>query len=68
MSTHNLCFYGELTEISLNDHQILSLSVVLLDETARLGQFLLILCLPVSSAGNLGKQFGPRSGPTNCWA
>ena len=25
----------------------------------------LTLCLPVSSAGNLGKQFGPRSGPTN---
>ena len=25
----------------------------------------LTLCLPVSSADNLGKQFGPRSGPTN---
>ena len=25
---------------------------------------LLTLCLPVSSADNLGKQFGPRSGPT----
>ena len=24
----------------------------------------LTLCLPVSSADNLGKQFGPRSGPT----
>ena len=24
----------------------------------------LILCLPVLSADNLGKQFGPRSGPT----
>ena len=23
------------------------------------------LCLPVTSADNLGKQFGPRSGPTN---
>ena len=23
------------------------------------------LCLPVSSADNLGKQLGPRSGPTN---
>ena len=23
------------------------------------------LCLPVSSADNLGIQFGPRSGPTN---
>ena len=28
----------------------------------------LILCLPVSSADNLGKQFGPRSGPTIRWA
>ena len=28
----------------------------------------LSLCLPVLSADNLGKQFGPRSGPTNCWA
>ena len=28
----------------------------------------LTLCLPVSSADNLGKQFGPRSGPTNCHA
>ena len=26
---------------------------------------LLTLCLPVSSADSLGKQFGPRSGPTN---
>ena len=26
--------------------------------------FFLTLCLPVSSADNLGKQFGPRSGPT----
>ena len=26
---------------------------------------ILTLCLPVSSADNLGKQFGPRSGPTN---
>ena len=26
---------------------------------------LLTLCLPVTSADNLGKQFGPRSGPTN---
>ena len=26
----------------------------------------LFLCLPVSSADNLGKQFGPRSGLTNC--
>ena len=25
----------------------------------------LTLCLPVLSADNLGKQFGPRSGPTN---
>ena len=25
----------------------------------------LTLCLPVSSADNFGKQFGPRSGPTN---
>ena len=25
----------------------------------------LTLCLPVTSAVNLGKQFGPRSGPTN---
>ena len=25
----------------------------------------LTLCLPVSSADNLGKQFGPRSDPTN---
>ena len=25
----------------------------------------LSLCLPVLSADNLGKQFGPRSGPTN---
>ena len=24
----------------------------------------LTLCLPVSSGDNLGKQFGPRSGPT----
>ena len=24
----------------------------------------LTLCLPLSSADNLGKQFGPRSGPT----
>ena len=23
------------------------------------------LCLPVSSADNLGERFGPRSGPTN---
>ena len=29
---------------------------------------MLTLCLPVSSADNLGKQFGPRSGPTNRWA
>ena len=28
----------------------------------------LTLCLPVLSADNLGKQFGPRSGPTNRWA
>ena len=28
-------------------------------------EFLLTLCLPVLSADNLGKQFGPRSGPTN---
>ena len=27
-----------------------------------------ILCLPVTSADNLGKQFGPRSGPTEHWA
>ena len=26
---------------------------------------LLTLCLPVTSADNLGEQFGPRSGPTN---
>ena len=26
---------------------------------------LLTLCLPVTSADNLGKQFGPRSGPTS---
>ena len=26
---------------------------------------ILTLCLPVSSADNLGKQFGPRSGTTN---
>ena len=25
-------------------------------------------CLLVSSAGNLCKQFGPRSGQTKCWA
>ena len=25
---------------------------------------ILTLCLPVSSADNLGKKFGPRSGPT----
>ena len=25
----------------------------------------LTLCIPVSSADNFGKQFGPRSGPTN---
>ena len=24
------------------------------------------ICLLVSSADNLGKQFGPRSGPTKC--
>ena len=29
---------------------------------------LLTLCLQVSSADNIGKQFGPRSGPTNCQA
>ena len=29
---------------------------------------LLTLCLPVSSADNLGKQFGPISGPTICRA
>ena len=28
----------------------------------------LTLCLPMSSADNLGKQFAPRSGPTNRWA
>ena len=28
-------------------------------------QYPLTLCLPVSSADNLGKQFEPRSGPTN---
>ena len=28
----------------------------------------LTLCLPVSSADNLGKQFGPRSGLTICRA
>ena len=28
----------------------------------------LILYVPVSSADNLCKQFGPRSGPTKCWA
>ena len=28
------------------------------------GHSKLTLCLPVSSADNLGKQFGPRSGPT----
>ena len=28
----------------------------------------LTLCLPVRSADNLGKQFGPRSSPTNRWA
>ena len=28
-------------------------------------QYLLTPCLPVSSADNVGKQFGPRSGPTN---
>ena len=28
---------------------------------------LLTLCLPVLSADNLGKQFGPRSGPTNMY-
>ena len=28
----------------------------------------LTLGLPVSSADNLGKQFGPRSGPTNLQA
>ena len=27
--------------------------------------FVLTLCLPVTSADNFGKQFGPRSGPTN---
>ena len=26
---------------------------------------ILTLCLPVSSADNLGKHFGPRSGPTS---
>ena len=30
--------------------------------------FLLTLCPPVSSADNLGKQFGPRSGPRICRA
>ena len=29
MSTHNICFYGELMKLSLNDHEILSLSVPL---------------------------------------
>ena len=29
---------------------------------------ILNLCLLVSSAGNLCKQFGPRSGPTKCQA
>ena len=29
------------------------------------GRYLSILCLPVSSADNLGKQFGPRLGLTN---
>ena len=29
---------------------------------------ILTLCLPVSSADNFGKHFGPRSGPTNRWA
>ena len=31
-------------------------------------QHALTLCLLVPSAGNLCKQFGPRSGPTDCWA
>ena len=29
------------------------------------GVDMLTLCLPVTFAVNLGKQFGPRSGPTN---
>ena len=29
---------------------------------------LITLCLLVSSADNFCKQFGPRSGPTKCWA
>ena len=28
----------------------------------------LTLCLPVSATDNLGRQFGPRSGTTNCRA
>ena len=30
-----------------------------------LSEVSLTLCLPVSSADDLKKQFGPRSGPTN---
>ena len=29
---------------------------------------ILILCLPVSSADNLCKKYGPKSGPTKCRA
>ena len=29
--------------------------------------FHLTLCLPVSSADNIDKHFGPRSGPINRW-
>ena len=29
MNTHNICFYGELTELSFNYHQIPALSVLL---------------------------------------
>ena len=43
---------------SVEDRHILNVSTF----------FLLILCLLMSSADNICKQFGPRSGATKCWA
>ena len=53
MSTHKIGFYEDLTKLSLNYHQMSS-------NTYLISSAALTLCLPVSSADNLGKQFGSR--------
>ena len=55
MNTHMACFYGEIQKM-IQDFIIANYRPCL------------TLCLPMSSADNLGKQFGPRSGPTICRA